>query len=263
VAVPIANPANVRPLLTLACGLAGHHGGGVVAFCVLKDRLLSELGGERSALAQAEQRLALAVETARRWEVPIQTEVVVRQDVAEAILVKNQEIAADVLVLGWRGGMPRRVGFAAEELDRVVEQAGCDVAVLKPAPRVGAFRRILVADLRDPDTAFASQVAAALADHFSAELHRMELVKPDGEAVAGPAGVRVVRAAEAASDERAPLMLADSTPEGILGAARGFDLVVVGTRRRLGRQLLYGTRLEAIARRASASILAVRAAGRK
>jgi nucleotide-binding universal stress UspA family protein len=245
--------------VTLACGLAGYHGGEVVAFCVLRDRIQSEAGGERSPAVQAEERLALAVETAHRWEVPIHTEVVARRDVAEAILAKTGEMRAELLVMGWRGGMPRRVGFASEELDRVVEQAGCDVAILKPAPRVGAFRRILIADLRDANAVLAHRVGDALADQFGAELYRLELAKPGSDPAAAPAGVSLVRAEGGAAAERFPSMVADSTPEGILGAARGFDLVVVGTRQRLSQQLLYGTHLEAIARRASASILVVRA----
>jgi len=261
IAVPLANPANVRPIITLACGLAGHHGGEIVAFCVLRDRVQGEAGGERSPVAQARERLAMAVEAAHRWEVPVRTEIVVHRDIATAILEKTREVDASLLVMGWRGGTPRRVGFASEELDQVIESASCDVAVLKPAPRAGTFRRVLVADLSDDHAALASSIGAALTDRFNGVLHRLELVRPATD-TASPAAVNVVRS-EAAHGERSAMMVADSTPEGILGAARGFDLVVVGTHRRsLSRQLLYGNCLEAIARRSNASILVVRAAPR-
>jgi nucleotide-binding universal stress UspA family protein len=258
VAVPLANPANVRPLLTLACGLAGSHEAEIVAFCVVKDRVQSELGGERSPVAQARQRLALATETARRWETAIRTELVVHRDVAEAILAKNREMGANLLVMGWRGGVPRRAGFASEALDRVVEEAECDVAILKPAPRVTTFRRILVAALPGAHAELAGRVGASLAGRFGAELHQMELTRVGLEGEGRSAGVSVVRAAAEASRDSPCVVHADSTPEGILGAARGFDLVVVGARRRLSQQLLYGTRLDAIARRANASLLIVR-----
>jgi len=86
-------------------------------------------------------------------------------------------------------------------------------------------------------------------------------VKPAAGAAPSAAGVSVVQAEGAAGSARPRVMQADSTPEGILGAARGFDLVVVGTDRRgLSRQLLYGDCLEAMARRSNASVLVVRAA---
>jgi nucleotide-binding universal stress UspA family protein len=259
IAVPLANPANVRPLITLACGLAGHHGGEITAFCVLKDRMQSEFGGERSPMAQAEQRLAIAVEAAHRWEVPVSTEIRAHRDIAAAILEETRALAADLLVMGWRGGLQRRGGFTSQALDRIVEKAGCCVAILKPAPRAGVFRRVLVADLHGENAALATRMGAAVAERFSGEAHRLELVKPAGDAAAPPGSVSVVQAEGGAGGVRPRAMLADSTPEGILGAARGFDLVVVGTdRRSLSRQLLYGDCLEAMARRSNASILVVR-----
>lgn len=259
IAVPLANPANVRPLITLACGLAGHHGGEITAFCVLKDRVQSEIGGERSPMAQAQQRLAIAVETAHRWEVPVQTEIRAHRDVATGILEETRRREADLLVMGWRGGLQRRVRFTSQALDQVVEQAGCDVAILKPAPRTGIFRRVLIADLHGENAVLASQIGAAVAERFNGETQRLELVKPAGDAAAATGGVSVVQAEGGAGGVGVRVMLADSTPEGILGAARGFDLVVVGTDRRgLSRQLLYGDCLDAMARRSNASILVVR-----
>jgi nucleotide-binding universal stress UspA family protein len=263
VALPLANPANVRPLVTLACGIAGHRTGEVVAFCVVKDRVRSEMGGQRSPVTQAEQRLQIALEVAHPWEVPLRTELVAHRDVATAILEKTREIEADLLVMGWRGGVPRRVGFASEALERVLEHADCDVAIMKPTPRAGLIRRILIADVQGEHVPLAGQVGAAVADRFGAEIQRVELVKPGAGSSAPAAGVSVVCAEGGAAGERAGIVVADSTPEGILGAARGFDLVIVGTpRRSLSRQLLYGSRLEAIARRANASILIVRPAAR-
>jgi CIC family chloride channel protein len=260
VAVPLANPANVRPLITLACGLAGHHGGEISAFCVLKDRLQSEFGGERSPMAQAQQRLAIAVEAAHRWEVPVHTEIRAHRDVAEAILEETRTLEADLLVMGWRGGLQRRMGFSSQALDRVIEQAHCDVAILKPAPRAGVFRKVLIADLHGENAVLATRIGAAVAERFSGETHRLELAKPAADAAASPGSISVVQAQGGAGGVRPREMIADSTPEGILGAARGFDLVVVGTDRRgLSRQLLYGDCLESMARRSNASILVVRA----
>src|SRR5207248_591987 len=189
---------------------------------------------------------------------------VVRRGVAEAIEEKTREIGANLLVMGWRAGSPQRGGFPLEALDRAVERVGCDVAILKPAPRMGAFRRILIADLHGEDGALAAEIGAAVADRFGAERHRLELVRRDRGSASEPAGVSVVRAEGGATSERPCLMLADSTTEAILAVARGFDLVVVGTgRRTLSRQLLYGSHLDAMACRANASILVVRAARRQ
>jgi nucleotide-binding universal stress UspA family protein len=262
IAVPLANPANVRPLITLACGLAGDRRSEIVAFCVLRDRVRSEVGGGRSPVAQARERLAMAVEAAHRWEVPVRTEVVAHRDVVTAISEKTREIGANLLVMGWRAGSPRSGGFRAEEVDRIVEHAGCDVAILKPAARAGAFRRVLVTDLRGDHSALAAEFGMAIAERFSGELHRLELVRP-GTQRSEPADVSIVRAEVEKPAERPRLMVAHSTTEGILGAARGFDLVIVGMERRgLSRQLLYGNRLEAISSRANASILVVRSAAR-
>ncbi len=87
---------------------------------------------------------------------------------------------ADLVLLGWRGRRKRtRENVLGSTLDYVVENPPCDVAVAKVAPD-DEPEEILVPVAKGPHSAFATDIAAAFADAWDADVTLLHVLEPDG-----------------------------------------------------------------------------------
>lgn len=194
----------------------------------------------RAVAAEALAAAAAAVRDAR----PDVVETLVEGRSTQALLRHAERTAASLLVVGSHGR--RRLsgialGSTATEL---VHRAQCPVLIARNVP--STIGRIVVGVDGSRHSAAAYAVAAGLAERFGAELRRV--VAWGGRSVDPLLVDPVVVEREDSPEEAVP---------ALLGAARGADLLVVGSRGLHGLGAL-GSVSERVAHRAPISTLIVR-----
>ncbi|HEX9921350.1 MAG TPA: universal stress protein [Anaerolineae bacterium] len=118
VLVAIRGPDDFRPLLNVGYALTKTHEG-------------------RMTIITARQ-----TDQAQNWltihpvfhDIPIEVKVVQHDAPAKAILKMAGQISPNLLILGWQGQLPRRNYILGSTLDRVLQQARCNLIVIKASP---------------------------------------------------------------------------------------------------------------------------------
>jgi APA family basic amino acid/polyamine antiporter len=99
------------------------------------------------------------------------------RNAARGIVSAVRERHANLLILGWHGGRHSR-GFAmGSTLDPIIERCCCDVAVFKNCGG-DKYKRILVPVAGGPNSAFALEMAAILADPNEGQVTAFNVVSP-------------------------------------------------------------------------------------
>jgi len=219
----------------------------------LSDAGALELPG-REAIAEASLYLATRF--------PVGTSVLYCRSIARGILFRARASRAGLIVLQWRGDAPR-VGFVfGATLDRVYEDAPCDVALVKGRTRL-PYRRILVPVAGGPNSARALELALALADPKAGSvvtvLHvrRQRAVPIDLDGLLSD-----VRRRTGSSAENVRMAVVDSGEPvtAILEEARKADLVVLGaTKTGRWRRMIRVSLPEEVAARCSTPLVIVKA----
>jgi len=182
------------------------------------------------------------------------------RNIARGIISAAAEQRTDLLIMGW-GGYRRR-GFAlGSTVDPVLEQATCNVVVLKNY-RQQKYMRTLVPFAGGPNSAFALEVASMLVEREGGRVVIFH-VSPPG---------KPTQDIEAFLEETIPsLGLSSSLFEPkyaisrnllktLLEEAEQYDLIVIGaTRERLFQQVVMGTLPEQFARRCEKPLVMVKA----
>jgi nucleotide-binding universal stress UspA family protein len=208
--------------------------------------------GEREFLERAAQ-------ICEAEKVNISTMHMVSRDVSQTVLDVARKMDADLLILGWHGYSRARRRIFGWNLERMLRQVRCDLAVVKLSG-YEEMGRILVAVASGTRTELAAEVAASLAQnsggritalHFAArdlpeqkvqaELGQLLHSFPGNLAVDG----RVVR--------NIPLA------ETVLKAERSYDVIIMASpRESLFRGMLLGDAAEEVAQRTARTLIIVK-----
>lgn len=135
VLVPIANPASASALMGHAAKLAAADDGTIHLVTILRADAASD---ER---AHAWRGLADAEEIARDLGVEARGRVVEADEIAEGVLAAVDEVAASVVLMGWRGGSSTTDIFG-RLIDTVVGRSSVPLAVVRAGSR--PCRRVLL-----------------------------------------------------------------------------------------------------------------------
>jgi uncharacterized hydrophobic protein (TIGR00271 family) len=251
--------SQLGPLLTLGCALAAPRGGRVTLLSVTATgrppswlRLESGQGeGTIDGTSIDDAPLADGVPAAGAGSegetvplpaacagIPVHVVVRTGRYPADEILAAAHKDPPDLLLLGWRGEPGGGRYLLGRTLDPVVQQAPCDVAVLRAGSsgqlageQLERIERVLVPAAGGPNAGLAIDLALSL----SPEVRVVAL--NIARAVQGQVGLSVSQ--ERLAEILAPwaeeprvegkVVQAGSVIQGILGeAARGYDLVMVG-----------------------------------
>ncbi|MHC4636145.1 MAG: amino acid permease [Planctomycetota bacterium] len=94
---------------------------------------------------------------------PLNTTLRYCRNIARGIVSAIREKKIKMLVLGWHGGKAKKGFTLGSKIDPIIEQAPCDVIVLKNCGKDDQFKNILVPVAGGPNSAFALEIASILA----------------------------------------------------------------------------------------------------
>lgn len=103
----------------------------------------------------------------------------VSYDVAGAILDQTKHESANLLVLGWKGTRRRGRTILGRNLDRVVREAPCDVAIIKTARLKKSIENILLVSGGYFETRKALLLALPLAKEYGAKIEILSVITED------------------------------------------------------------------------------------
>lgn len=271
VVVAVANPDHVEQLVRTAGDLAravDEHVRivSIVAkpraspFSVYSDETIVE------RFAQDTQEVLDAATAVAPTDVPVEREVLVDRSVADGILAAVTRADARALVIGWHHRRSRTDAILGSNLDRLIENAPCDLYVERIGYEANGVDSILVPVAGGPHVRPAAVAAKSIAARNEATVRVLSVVPSNGDADAArddiATAVRTVeRAPGPAVEIETQLREGDDVPEAIAEAASDHDVIVFGvTRRSAVRRRLVGSIPRAVIPRTDRTVLLARSA---
>jgi CIC family chloride channel protein len=279
--VPVANPETAAILLQMAAAIArDRHYEIECVQIILVSRHNSP--SETSVRTAKSRRLLRQAEVlAKKWKIPLHTQIRVAHDPAEAILETIHERHINLILMGWKGETSTPGRIFGNVVDTIIRQATCDVMLVKlgntphsllpiphspfPTPK---FNRWLVTMAGGPNVRVAIKLLPALATLGDNPYIRLTQVfkpsqlKPDMTVL--EQAIRIlIRRRKLSSNVVAIPVQADSVAEGVINLVKteGYDVVVLGASREgLLQQAVQGNIPEAIASGVDCTVILVRGA---
>lgn len=155
----------------------------------------------------------------------------VSYDVAGAILDQTKHEAANLLVLGWKGTRRRGRTILGRNLDRVVREAPCDVAIIKTARLKKSIENILLVSGGYFETRKALLLALPLAKEYGAKIEILSVITDDRqvELVHGNAERLVKMADRVKVPNEVKYVYSKSLVNVVLEHAQHSDILVMAT----------------------------------
>jgi len=260
VLVPIANPNNAEQLIRAGSAIARHEGGEVLLTSVatVPDQTPLSEGGQYAD--EQRQLLDEAVQYAPD-DVPVHQTVTIGHDIAKSINNVAYQRDSDLVLLGWRGQRKRVSDYAlGSNIDTVVENAECDVAVLKTDGTTDSSR-VLVPTAGGPNSELSEMVATAYAE--SGAQVTLFHVATDGDIENAQSFLerRQTVLAESDIDVDIAVEAGEDIAEAVLDYARDgdFDSMIIGAAGEgILRRVLFGEVPERIGAEFEGEVLMVR-----
>lgn len=253
VVVPVANPRTEQHLIRLGAAIGTGHGEAeLVAMSVLEvpaqTSLAQGIEYEEERLQRQQELLKSARATAEKVGLGLRTRSIVGRSVSSAVLDVIEEERAQHLVLGWSGERKRLQHFLGSNIDDIVENAGCEITLVKAGTK--PVKDILVLVGTGPNSRlavqrgheFARELEGATVSFLNVQRPRVDgEVDPEVEGRGLIASVlREVGLDPDAYDSR--VVVAEDVRDAILDAVADYDTVCVGaTRSTAVRQALFGS----------------------
>ena len=190
----------------------------------------------------------------------VKARVEVSHRVYDAILDNVRDEDIDLLVTGWKGGW-RRGRILGSNVDRLVQEAPCDVVVFKAAGMKEKLDRILIMNAPEWHLSYATGYAILLAKKHKAMITILSVVQTDLEAQKEKAYsarlAEMCRTHGVRFEEK--MVRIRNVVDTVVAEAAGFDLLVLGASSewRL-TQFAFGPMQDQIARKTTTPILMVR-----
>lgn len=263
--VPIANPANVEPMMRLATALAKARGGEIVALrvVVVPDQLPPGL--EESHVEEERQLLDQARAIGRDAGVRVSALVRVGHSASRAILETAAQHRCDLTIIGWKGYASTKRRILGEITDTVVEHSRSDILV---ARLVGDDlpKRLLLPSAGGEHARRAATYAADIADFTGGSLTLSTVLAPDAqEELVTSERERLgllesqLREAGTKAEIQTTLVHHRAVAAGILEAGKDYDAIVVGAAGAgFWSTKMFGSVPEQIAREADRSVFIVK-----
>ncbi len=228
--VPVANPATAGALVDLTVRLAqpDHH---ITVLNVVRVPEQLPSGATGQFVEAAKKVVDRAIDVAGD-EHDLAGLIRVGRSPARCVVDTVNERTVDMLVMGWTGPKRRPMGMRhftfGTDIDGVIREADCDTLVLKGSvPQ--KCRRIVVPIAHPRQGRFAVGIARELlSDGGSVEAVRIASHEDDLDAIRESLREDLAGADQLPGDVQAEAVPADGIVAGILEAASGADLLVLG-----------------------------------
>jgi chloride channel protein, CIC family len=277
--VPVANPETAGILLLMAAAIARDRHYEIDCVQVMLIPRHTSPSETQVRTAKSRRLLRQAEVLAKKWQIPLHTQIRVTHDVAQAILETINEQHIDLILMGWKGNTSTPGRIFGTVVDTVIRQATCEVVLVKlgktqyPSPSSLSsppplFNRWLVPMAGGPNSRLAIQLLPALITLGNEPQIRLTQVfkpselKPD-MSVLEQAIRHLMRRRKLSSTVVALPVQADSVAEGVINLVKteGYDVVVLGASREgLLQQAIQGNIPEAITSGVESTVILVRGA---
>ncbi|MBD2563718.1 MULTISPECIES: chloride channel protein [Nostoc] len=299
--VPVANPETAAILLQMAVAIARDRHYEIDCVQVMLIPRHSSPSETQVRTAKSRRLLRQAEVLAKKWKIPLHTQIRVTHDVAQAILETINEQHIDLILMGWKGNTSTPGRIFGNVVDTIIRQATCEVVLVKLGttqhptqsknPAIAnstphglnlsypltalhthhSFNRWLVPMAGGPNSPLAIKLLPALITLGNDPQIRLTQVfkssefKPD-MSVSEQAIRHLMRRRKLSSTVVALPVQANSVAEGVINLVKteGYDVVVLGASREgLLQQAIQGNIPEAIASGVESTVILVRGAMNK
>ncbi|MFN6515944.1 MAG: chloride channel protein [Nostoc sp. CreGUA01] len=129
--VPVANPDTADILLQMATAIARDRHYEIECIQVMLVSRHSSPSETQVRTAKSRRLLRQAEILAKKWEIPLHTQIRVTHDVAQAILETVNEDHIDLILMGWKGSTSTPGRIFGNVVDTIIRQATCEVVLVK------------------------------------------------------------------------------------------------------------------------------------
>ncbi|AFY33548.1 chloride channel protein [Calothrix sp. PCC 7507] len=265
--VTVANPETAATLLQMAAAIARdrHYEIECIQIMLVSRHISPSETPVRTA--KSRRLLRQAEVLAKKWKIPIHTQIRVAHDVAQAILEAINERHIDLILMGWKGNTSTPGRIFGNVVDTIIRQATCEVVLVKLGSQ-HSFHRWLVPMAGGPNARLAVKLLPALVTLGNDPQIRLTRVFKPAElapdmTVLEQAISQLIRRRKLSSTVIALPVKADSVSQGIINLVKteGYDVVVLGASREgLLQQAIQGNIPEAIASGVDSTVILVRGA---
>ncbi|MHC3381455.1 amino acid permease [Haloarcula sp. H-GB5] len=260
VLVPIANPDHAEQLIRAGSAVARHQDGEVLLTSVATVPEQTPLSEGRRYTDEQRELLDEAMQYAPD-DIPVHQTVTIGHDIAKSINNVAYQRDSDLVLLGWRGQRKRVSDYAlGSNIDTVVENAECDVAVLKTDGTTDS-KRVLVPTAGGANSDLAEMFAAAYTVSGAEVTLFHAATDGDVEAARSFLESRQEELAESDIDVEIAVEEGDDITQTILGHARDdqYDSILVGAATEgILRRVLFGEIPETIGEKFDGEVIMLR-----
>ncbi len=266
--VPVANPETAAILLQMAAAIARDRHYEIDCVQVMLIPRHSSPSETQVRTAKSRRLLRQAEVLAKKWKIPLHTQIRVTHDVAQAILETINEQHIDLILMGWKGNTSTPGRIFGNVVDTIIRQATCEVVLVKLGTTGQSFNRWLVPMAGGPNSPLAIKLLPALITLGNdPQIHLTQVFKPfefkPDMSVSEQAIRHLMRRRKLSSTVIALPVQANSVAEGVINLVQteGYDVVVLGASQEgLLQQAIQGNIPEAIASGVESTVILVRGA---
>jgi chloride channel protein, CIC family len=131
--VPVANPETAGTLLQMAAAIARDRHYEIECVQIMIVSRNSSPAETQVRTAKSRRLLRQAEVLAKKWRIPVHTQIRVAHDIAPAILETIDERHIDLILMGWKGNTNTPDRIFGNVVDSIVRQATCEVVLVRLA----------------------------------------------------------------------------------------------------------------------------------
>jgi amino acid transporter/nucleotide-binding universal stress UspA family protein len=230
VLVAVSDAPSLPSLMETAMAIARTHQGEVVAVTVIEVPDGEPIMTDRPLPRGVEQRLEQAVRYGQERGMAVRPVVEIGRRVSTALVQTAREADCNFLVMGRPRQQSLLERMVPSVVERVLEHAPCQVAVVYGVIRPDAVKRVVVPVTKGANATLAARLAPAFGGWFDAGIRAVTVVDSaltDAEAGQRAAEARAV-VETAVPDQQLEVLRRRDPATGLLGAISRDELVLIG-----------------------------------
>ncbi len=178
VLVALSNPRTVESLMEVGLAIAKRHGGEIVVLSVAEVPEGQSLLSGRKTARKLESLLDRAVAYADARHVVARPVVTISRRVSHGILETARSESCNFLVMGQPETQSVFERIVATVVDRVFQDAPCQVGVVYGTVQPDGIREVLLPVTSGPNSRLAAKLAPIFAEQFGATVRAVTVVEP-------------------------------------------------------------------------------------
>ncbi|MFL0605418.1 chloride channel protein [Cylindrospermopsis raciborskii] len=269
--VTLSNPDTAETLLQMAATIAQERHYELECLQIILVSRHSSPSETKVRTTKSRRILRQAESLAKKWQIPIHTQIRVAHDVAQAILETIKERHIDLIFMGWKGNTSTPGRIFGTVVDTIIRQATCDVVLVKLSSLhnksyLANFHRWLVPMAGGPNAPVAIKLLPALVSLVeNPEIRLTQVVKPWEKEpdmhVLEESTRQLIRNRNIHGQVIAASLQGESVSQAVIELVNteGFDVVILGASREgLLQQAIHGNIPETIASGVNSTVILVR-----